>query len=416
MLPVCGTVLVLFAARSKSFWTGSRLAQWLGSDSYSIYLWHWPVIVAIAYCNLLKNVAALAAGLVLTLVLGHLSYLLVESRLRSALGRLPRRRQSRVVAGATMVVVVASLALLWLSPGLHREDPTDPVVRDSTMPSSLNGWCFRNVEDHAELPLDDRVKPCLLGDKRAPAASGLLIGDSFAAQYEPFWDRIGQDAGVELESVTTNWCFPSTTSEYLGSAVGRGHAQCMIDREYLRKRVNAYDFIVYAGLWRLVFLEGLQQGLFDAIAEAAAKTRIVVVMAAPTEFDTNVSTQYRRRKAIGMPFDIRRFPKVMDDDTRAANAKVEAYTQTFNNVLFVERNALFNIAGVPSDVTPDNIPFSLDGSHISVYGAKQAAAAFLRTSQYAEIRSLLTDPATPHHDGPSSTIVDSVHDADRPPR
>ncbi|MEN0104811.1 MAG: acyltransferase, partial [Pseudomonas sp.] len=38
LLPVLATVLILVAARQQSLWTSSRLAQWLGNNSYSLYL------------------------------------------------------------------------------------------------------------------------------------------------------------------------------------------------------------------------------------------------------------------------------------------------------------------------------------------------------------------------------------------
>ena len=72
MLPVMAAMLVLVASRT-SVWTASALPQWLGDRSYSLYLWHWPVVVALVYVDLRDNPLAIAAAIVLTVVLGHLS-------------------------------------------------------------------------------------------------------------------------------------------------------------------------------------------------------------------------------------------------------------------------------------------------------------------------------------------------------
>lgn len=85
LVPVIGTGLVLIAARQDSWLTKTKLAQWLGSSSYSLYLWHWPITVLIVFLNLRNDSLAIIAGLILTLLLGWLSYRYVEQSTRKSL-------------------------------------------------------------------------------------------------------------------------------------------------------------------------------------------------------------------------------------------------------------------------------------------------------------------------------------------
>ncbi|MBT1259895.1 acyltransferase [Pseudomonas sp. VS40] len=78
LIPVLGTMMVLIASRERSILTSTAIAQWLGSRSYSIYLWHWPIVVALVYTEYQSSAVAIGLGLLGTFVLGSLSYSMIE--------------------------------------------------------------------------------------------------------------------------------------------------------------------------------------------------------------------------------------------------------------------------------------------------------------------------------------------------
>ncbi|WP_209559605.1 acyltransferase family protein [Frigoribacterium sp. PvP032] len=85
LLPVLGTVLVVTAGsgtlgRVEAVLV-SRPARWVGRRSYSLYLWHFPVIVFAASFGL-DGPAWVVAQLALTLALTVASYRLVEQRVQ----------------------------------------------------------------------------------------------------------------------------------------------------------------------------------------------------------------------------------------------------------------------------------------------------------------------------------------------
>lgn len=82
-IPTMGAVLAIIAARDDSCITGNPAAQFLGKTSYSIYLWHWPVVVGLSYFAKMHEISWQLIGIAASLVLGYLSYILIETRTRS---------------------------------------------------------------------------------------------------------------------------------------------------------------------------------------------------------------------------------------------------------------------------------------------------------------------------------------------
>ncbi|MDE1310146.1 acyltransferase [Vibrio aestuarianus] len=77
LIPVFGAFLLIQAQRNDSIVTGNIIFQCLGKWSYSIYLWHWPLVVAICYFSL--NTPFVFLGIALSIIFGFISSKYVES-------------------------------------------------------------------------------------------------------------------------------------------------------------------------------------------------------------------------------------------------------------------------------------------------------------------------------------------------
>lgn len=170
LLPVLGTVLVLIAAKENSALTNSAPLRWIGERSYSMYLWHWPLVVGIYYFGEQHNVVQIVGCLALTAVLGHLSYELVETRMRRPLDTMKRGRGS-----LTLVAACAAIAL-----------PGTLIATRNGMPDRLPAdvqQLFSVIRDR-----NDRMPGCDImkhGDDRGcslggPRLGAIVIGDSHA--------------------------------------------------------------------------------------------------------------------------------------------------------------------------------------------------------------------------------------------
>ena len=122
LLPVAGTALVIVAGlRPGNQWhspvTGSWPVQMIGNISYSLYLWHWPLIMLAPF--ILSDVLDagrmttpwLLAVLAVSLVLSYVSKVLIEDRGMS-IGPLTRSTTltfTAMIAGIAVVAVAAHL-------------------------------------------------------------------------------------------------------------------------------------------------------------------------------------------------------------------------------------------------------------------------------------------------------------------
>lgn len=123
-LPVIGTMAVIWANAtgqwSPAWLLGSRPVRFLGDHSYSVYLWHWPLIVLVPYATGHLAHFEKYGILIATILLAMFSKTFVEDRFRHKLNT------SNVVTGPRFLMV-GSLILAAASGGfaysvLHQEE------------------------------------------------------------------------------------------------------------------------------------------------------------------------------------------------------------------------------------------------------------------------------------------------------
>ncbi len=124
IVPVSATVLVLAAGTDgyrygPTMMLNRRPLTWIGTRSYGIYLWHWPVLVLAAAKFGPLDTSARVEALLVAVVLAAVSYRLIENPARRSIWLGARARRSFAV-GATLALTTATLAtaLLLLSPSL----------------------------------------------------------------------------------------------------------------------------------------------------------------------------------------------------------------------------------------------------------------------------------------------------------
>jgi len=239
-LPVIGTAAIIVAgdtgrADPSDLVVRLRPVQWLGDVSYSVYLWHWPLVVFAPYV-LRHNLKTpeLVALMLLCLVIAGLSKRFVEDAMRfwPSLTRTPRATLSAAGAGMLVIALVSGTQVYAAS---AREKVTAALLAD------VSGTpCFGApaMENRAKCPkalttlpvvaitrtdapwapepgcrgtaLEPSALTCYWGKgKGKPSRVVALVGDSHAEHWRAALHRIAKAKNWQLIEMFAGGC-PAT--------------------------------------------------------------------------------------------------------------------------------------------------------------------------------------------------------------
>ena len=78
LIPVIGTFLILLTSNNNSIFTKNKVIQFIGTTSYSIYLWHWPIVFYLSYIEKSKDPIYIIIAILLSIFIGWLSFKFIE--------------------------------------------------------------------------------------------------------------------------------------------------------------------------------------------------------------------------------------------------------------------------------------------------------------------------------------------------
>lgn len=169
LFPVLGSFLIIQAQRNESIITGNIVFQKIGSWSYSIYLWHWPLVVIIYTFYLPEYYTYL--GMALSILLGFLSYKYIEKiRFRNDFSSLLSYFRSKPIYIAGIVGILGSVFFLKSEDFTPFRLTTDQIsIIEQQKQDPRGAACGKS---------ENGVSPgCIYGDGPVKA---IVIGDSHA--------------------------------------------------------------------------------------------------------------------------------------------------------------------------------------------------------------------------------------------
>ncbi|MCZ4313797.1 acyltransferase family protein [Comamonadaceae bacterium G21597-S1] len=388
LAPTVGAALLIIAGenRHRSIpGLASRPMVFVGTLSYSAYLWHWPLFAFFRYGYGEPGLVACLALIAATLLLAWISLEWVERPTRSTTLAFAAvfRRQFALPAAAVvlpaLVVIYAHRIGVPLASDTYLSQLA--AVKELTRPAFTHDWvCQRQRLEEADL-----ANPkCVLGSPEANSSEVILWGDSNAAHYVPMVKAFADHAGFQFRNVAVGACPPLLTdpTPYVDA---RRASDCIASSELVRNHFATYRTVILAAAWAsyvsrsAAFMDDLERLILHL--QSRGQT-VVLIGNAPI-----ISTFDRRcrEKALRVPLrhcDVSDVP--LTSDVTDVNQRLRALTAQIRNARYFDGNGFLCPENRCAQLTLDNKPRYIDQSHLSVAGSSEMGAAILKSEGIPE--------------------------------
>ena len=370
LLPVLGSVLIIHAGEGT--WVGRLLGNplpvFIGLISYSLYLWHWPIIVFTTYYKgELSGVGDMLGVVAASLVAATLSWYFIERpfRLRSTeQGHFTRRQIFRIAAAGSAALAVAAGAA-WSAGGWPSRLAPEVVRLDEYSDASSP----RRAECHRENLSRPIAESCRYGAPVDPTVA--LWGDSHGVELVYALGEIASSRGISIQQFTFSGCSPALGFRGADEDCARFNEQTL---RYLAERPQIGTVIWVA---RFDADHRRSPGFIAAARRAIERLRdtgkrVVIVYPVATQ-PHSVPQALARLSARGGDFDSFGTPAAeFRRRTAAAISMLDAIQG--DNIVRVRTDRLL-CGATRCRAQANRVPLYFDDHHLSIYGARMVAAA-----------------------------------------
>lgn len=256
--PVIGAAIVLLANDQNSVFTSNRIAQWAGKISYSVYLWHWPVVVVMKYYDIEFNAINISLGVIASFALGDISYKAIENTLR-------KKSKLKINLSLFAVVLAVSFFVMFTKGVSFRFSNDLKQVVEYRMDNSP--WrpdtCFLNPEQDYSA-----FSKC---QDKMTGKSFVVWGDSHAAHLMPGLRSVFGNS-LNITQRNASLCPPLIGPEIKG----RPHCKTINDMVAKEIATNKPNTVLISALWSVYPMRNFLPETIKFLKESGVNNIIVV--------------------------------------------------------------------------------------------------------------------------------------------
>ncbi len=344
LIPCVGVALVIAARDTvvNRLLTAAPLV-WIGGISYSLYLWHWPILALTRYYTEAYTLTppTAAATVAMTFALSYLSFRFVE---------MPFRRSGPDGRSAVALLALVGSAAALMSAGPRLNASIGPTYSEAQL-----RYAPPDEICHGKI-----VGDCSRGSRSADEA-WLLVGDSHAAQLNLFFDVVGRANNFKVMAITGSSCvtIPGFDVQRIPEDSRRA---CSEQIERALPLIEKASMIAIAGMWQYHASSEEFWTAFEAFLSSVAARRKPVLVFAQIPMLDGDPLRARRFAYLGVP----RLPSIKTG-WASANCRMQQLVARFPSARFFDLSANPIFSHAPAY---DGSIIYFDGSHLNELGAR----------------------------------------------
>jgi peptidoglycan/LPS O-acetylase OafA/YrhL len=352
IFPVAGAFFVIQSQRNDSVITNNIVFQKIGLWSYSIYLWHWVIVVASIKFKLEISIFAYLA---ITIFLGFLSYQLIE-----------RRNKNLLIT--TFVTCLAFAAFVFYTHGVgSRVDEKFQLDRKKFHELYYGG---------AGYPANEFIYI----NSNENSYDFVFAGDSYGAQYA----KALEEKGLKVAGLFDHGCliFPNYTifrnnQEDVSCSLEYAKLSSVLEKSN-KPLLMAYSWASHQN--RLILKGGdkklnldyqsysnLIKNELDAIVNENGLNRLYFILGVPQSAEVNAFECLAGTQLIGYRL-LNKCPEKQDQRDIPINSVLSDWARQRENTYFINPNDFLCKNG-SCLIIKNREPIHSDPSHLSAFGA-----------------------------------------------
>jgi hypothetical protein len=369
-----GTTLIILAGMNGQSTTGvlifeNRLSRFIGRISYSLYLWHWPIVVFYEFNTVHTDIFEKLALLLASLSIGAISWWLIEM----PFSRIPIGRPGKIVAfGDLASAMLVAISFLILATGGFewRFSPEQVAIARPATDQDGEGTnqadCFLKTSKMKSLELFD-FDSCV--DDSSVGGKILLIGDSHMNSVAPGFREVFSETSIS--QVGASKCRPMVMSQ--------GDSTCLNLMNFVTETLlksGSLETLILAARWKFSEIEEISSNL----EKINGYVKRVIFIGPIVEYRQSLP-RLLAFNSLDDQEGVKKWSKI--EEKRALDAAMKVAIMNIENVKYVSIIDAMCDGAQCMHFSKDGRPIQTDYGHLSWAGAVDVVRRF-RTMGYLE--------------------------------
>lgn len=368
ILPILGSVLIISAGGQNLIGKILSTKPFLviGKASYSIYMWHWPIIIFIKIAFNINqfSVFQFLFLLIAIILVGILSQIYIEDYFRFKKGFNFKKSISYYYIVPFLVTTCFSL-FLFASKGMPSRYDLDPKV---TVTATTN------------CPAYDLG--CFITENTNEKNKVLMIGDSHAIHFANLFTAWFNQYNIALKLYATGGC-NFYSKEFYSNA-------CETVKKDMADEIFRTEIIIIAKRFDLIYKDKAFlndfYGFINGLTEQGKK--VVLLSQVPKFKQSGFLEKWMVARRYNSKFDYNE--DEIDEEYSKANTKIFAMFKNNDNITFLDFNKILIKNGKPLKFDDQNgLPLYYNSNHLTAYGAEWIYERVKNDPQYRWLIDLI---------------------------